>query len=358
MSKLLIRENVPLAPYTTLGIGGPARFLIEADSEIKIEQALDFTRLHGCSLFVLGGGSNIVVSDSGFPGLALKVSLRGIQPLGDEGCGKVEARAGESWDDFVQHCVSRDLAGIECLSGIPGTVGGAPIQNIGAYGEEVAEGILSVRAFDRKTLRVTGLSNAACRFSYRSSIFNTTHENRYIILTVAFALRPKGSPRIHYRDLQQHFGGRAPAPSLGEVRDAVLRIRKAKAMVVSEEDPDSRSVGSFFKNPVLSSEESHKIEDAARNAIGLADSENIPRFAAPEGKVKLPAAWLVEHAGFHKGYQCGNAGISGKHALAIVNRGGATARDIIELTQRIQSRVRDLFGIELEPEPVFIGFSK
>jgi len=358
MSKLPIRENVPLAPYTTLEIGGPARFLVEADSEEKIEQALDFSRSRSCPLFVLGGGSNIVVADSGFPGLALKISLRGIQAVDDEDRGRIEAGAGEGWDAFVQHCVSRELAGLECLSGIPGTVGGAPIQNIGAYGEEAGEVILSIRVFDRETLRVNELSNAACRFSYRSSIFSTTHENRYIILKAAFALRPYGPARIHYKDLQQCFWGRTHNPSLGEVREAVLQIRKAKAMVVSKDDPDSKSVGSFFKNPVLSPEEAINIEDLARAAAGLADSEGIPRFPAPEGKVKLPAAWFVEHAGFHKGYQYGNAGISSKHALAIINRGGATAQDIVDLMHRIQSRVRDLFGIELKPEPVLIGFGK
>jgi UDP-N-acetylmuramate dehydrogenase len=356
-SILSIQENVPLAPYTTLGVGGPARFMIKAGSEDQILAAIDFAQAHGYPVFVLGGGSNIVVSDSGFPGLVLKIELSCIQTL-SEGSGTVSVDAGVEWDAFVQHCVNRNLAGIECLSGIPGTAGGAPIQNIGAYGEDVSEVLLRIRALDRNTHDITELGNADCQFAYRSSIFNTTHRDRYILLRVDFALRKDGRPRVDYPDLQRRFTSSANAPTIGEVREAVLQIRKAKAMVLQDNDPDSKSAGSFFRNPVLPPDTVAEVEAKARMCRFLGAAERIPQFPAPSEKVKLPAAWFIEHAGFHKGYAHGNAGISSKHAMALINRGGATAQEILDLMRIIQERVQMQFGVELHAEPEFVGFEE
>jgi UDP-N-acetylmuramate dehydrogenase len=353
-SSIAIRENVQLAPYTTLGIGGPARYFAGVKREEQIPEALDFAFKHSCPVFILGSGSNIVVSDSGFPGLILKMEIAGIQSF-DDG-QMILAAAGEEWDKAVQRCVELNLAGVECLSGIPGTVGAAPVQNIGAYGQEAGEVILSVRVFDRENQDITELSAAECKFAYRSSIFNTTETGRYIILRVAFGLRMDGSSCIQYRDLQLRFGKRSRPPSLRETRDAVLQIRESKAMVLRDKDPDSKSVGSFFKNPALDSAAAAQVENRARALGLLGTTEKIPTFQALEGKEKMPAAWLIERAGFTKGFTRGNAAISGKHALALVNRGSASAQDILDLMRHIQERVHELFGIELQPEPIFVGF--
>jgi len=336
-------------------VGGPARFLINAKTEEQIVSAMDFARVHGLSVFILGGGSNIVVSDSGFPGLVIKIELSGIQESG-ENYGKISAAAGVEWESFVRHCADSNLAGVECLSGIPGTVGGAPIQNIGAYGEEVSEVISGIRTLDRNSQTVIDLNNADCKFTYRSSIFNTVQRNRYVILVVDFALRTDGNPRIHYPDLQKRFSGSKHVPTIKDVREAVLRIRESKAMVLRDNDPDSKSAGSFFRNPVLNSDVINAVETKARANGILGSTESIPRFPAAVGKEKLPAAWLIEHAGFHKGYTRGNAGISSKHALALINRGGASAGDILELMNMIQDRVYKLFEVQLLPEPEFVGF--
>jgi UDP-N-acetylmuramate dehydrogenase len=353
-STLTFRENVPLAPYTTLGVGGPARFLVSIKRDEQLPDALDFAFARGCPVFILGGGSNIVVSDSGFPGLIIKIELSGIQSF--DGDNTVYVAAGEQWDSLVQHCISRNLAGLECLSGIPGTVGAAPVQNVGAYGEEISEVILSVRVFDQETQEVLELSPSECHFAYRSSIFNTTHIGRYIILRISLGMRFDGPPRIHYRDLQLRFNDNTRTPSLREVRNAVLQIRESKGMILLEDDPDSKSVGSFFKNPILSREAAAEVENKARAGGLLSIAESIPRFPAPSDNEKLPAAWLIEHAGFTKGLQRGNAAISTKHSLALVNRGGASTQDFMDLSRSIQDRVHELFNIELQPEPVFVGF--
>jgi UDP-N-acetylmuramate dehydrogenase len=346
-------EEEPLARYTTLGVGGPARCLAVVKTEEDILNALYAARAHNWQVFILGGGSNIVVSDAGYPGLVLKIEIPGIQPLEDS--SRISVGAGVEWDAFVQYCVSRNLAGIECLSGIPGSVGATPIQNVGAYGEEVSEVISGIRALDRISNTIVELENADCRFSYRSSIFNTTHKDRYILLRVGFAMRTDGTARIQYPDLQRRFG--SSIPSLGEVRDAILQIRETKGMGLHPQ-PGAKSAGSFFKNPILTAEETALAEKKARELGLLGASESLPRFATHEGKDKLPAAWLIEHAGFHKGYASGRAGISDKHALALINRGGAKAQDLIDLMHRIQARVLELFGITLQPEPVFVGFEK
>jgi UDP-N-acetylmuramate dehydrogenase len=352
----LIQENVPLAPLTTLRIGGPARFFAEAREEDELLAAFSFAEQRSLPLFILGGGSNALVADEGFPGLVVHVALKGVtwRDEGDEVIGA--ARAGEDWDELVSQCVERDLAGVECLSGIPGSVGGTPIQNVGAYGQEVSETITSVRVFDRLAGGFTELSNEQCQFGYRSSAFNTTARDRYVVTAVAYALKPHGEPAIRYPDLKNFFSNVSLRPSLRLTREAVREIRARKAMLIAPDDPDCRSAGSFFKNPVVTSETFDRIEGITRERNLICGVKGVPNFPAGDGKVKVPAAWLIERAGFHKGYSRGRVGISSKHTLAIVNRGGATAREVIGLMKEIQERVVEKFGVSLMPEPVFVGF--
>jgi len=348
---MLLRENVPLAPLTTMQIGGPSRYFAEARTAAEAVEAVQFARAKNLPLFVLGGGSNLIISDQGWPGLTLKVSISGIQERREKGKVLFQAGAGQEWDRFVAHSVARNCSGIECLSGIPGSVGGTPVQNVGAYGQEISETIESVLAFDRKHSQIHELCNEACGFGYRSSIFNTSERERFIILEVTYALTPGGSPRVEYADLKKYFAGRSSPPTLAETRDAVLKIRASKGMLITPGDPDCRSAGSFFKNPVLTSEQ-HAELSARAAARGL----QIPSYPALAAQQKVSAAWLVEHSGFHKGYVAGRVGISAKHALAIVNLGGANAADILALKAEIQARVKEAWDIELQPEPVFVGF--
>lgn len=342
----IIKENIPLAPLTTLKIGGAARFFVEATSENEVISAVEFAEENELPLFILGGGSNILVADKGFDGLVLKIALTGIDV--DEEI--VTAGAGEDWDKFVEFCVARKLAGIECLSGIPGLVGGTPVQNVGAYGQEVSETIKNVRVFDLKTKEILELTNADCKFAYRTSIFNTTAKNRFIVLSVSYELKTNGAPKIVYKDLREYFGHRKP--SLSAVRKVVLKIRAEKSMVIDENDPNSQSAGSFFKNPIVSIKEFTKIVERTKNS----EIENIPHFPVNETHIKIPAAWLIENAGFQKGFKLGNAGLSTKHTLAIINFGGATAKDILILKETIQQQIKEKFDVELVPEPMFIGF--
>lgn len=337
-----LHENVPLAPLTTLKIGGTARYFIVAGTEAQLHDAIAFAEQESLNVFILGGGSNVLIADQGFNGLVVQIGLRGISRTADQSI--VTAGAGEDWDQFVSYCVENCLAGVECLSGIPGFVGGTPVQNVGAYGQEVSETIASVRCFDRRTKQFTSLSNADCRFEYRTSIFNSTERDHYIVAAVTYSLRKNGEPKVVYKDLIEHFAGRHPA--LAEVRNAVLEIRRAKSMVIDAADPDSKSAGSFFKNPVIEKDTLEKIRSI---------HENIPSFAFGD-KVKIPAAWLIENSGFGKGFSLGNAGISTKHTLALINRGGASSEDMLRLKAEIQKRVKEEFGIELQPEPVFVGF--
>ena len=357
---LEIQKNIPLAPLTTLKIGGQARLFVKAETEQQVVEAFDYAKNERIELFVLGGGSNILVSDEGFDGLVVQVALRGFRPAdhpADEASApllkpggelrKITAQAGEDWDRFVAYCVENDLSGIECLSGIPGFVGGTPVQNVGAYGQEVSETIVSVRCLDRATGLIVELTNAECGFGYRTSIFNMTMRDRYIVFSVTYSLIKGGAPRIAYKDIKEFFAGRKP--TLSETRDAVLRIRAEKSMVIDENDPNSRSAGSFFKNPIVERELLAKIGEKQ----GIKD---VPHFDVDDGNVKIPAAWLIENAGFYKGFAMGNAGISTNHSLAIINRGNATAKDVLALKDRIISEVQGKFGIELRSEPIFIGF--
>lgn len=348
---MFLQENVPLSPLTTFRIGGPARFFVEAHTHTEVSEAVVFANSRGLPLFVLGGGSNLVVSDNGWPGLVLKPSIKGTDRRDERERTLFTVGAGESWDDFVARAVSANCAGVECLSGIPGSVGGTPVQNVGAYGQEVSQSIESVEVFDRKDGKIRELCNEACGFSYRSSIFNTTERGRFIILRVTYELQLGGEPHLEYADLRRYFEGRSASPILAEVRSAVREIRAGKGMLIVEGDSDSRSAGSFFKNPILSETQSADLRKRAE-----AQGVTVPSYAALAQNHKVSAAWLVEHSGFARGYSQGHVGISTKHALALVNRGDATAAELVSLKEQIQSRVEELWGIRLEPEPVFVGF--
>lgn len=343
-----MEENKPLAPFTTFGIGGPARWYVHATTEDAVVEASEWARSHGIPLFILGGGSNVLISDAGFQGLVLHVALRGIeeQDLGDSSV-LFRVEAGEDWDGFVQRAVEENCSGIECLAGIPGTVGGTPVQNVGAYGQEVAQVIGRVRAFDTRERRMVEFSAAECGFSYRKSRFNSTDRGRFVVTRVCFQLTRGGAISLRYADLLHEFGPQA-RPILPEVAAAVRRIRKGKGMLLVEGDADCRSAGSFFKNPIVD-------EDLA-DRIAFLTGKEPPRYAAGEGKVKLSAAWLIEQAGFKKGQAEGRAGISSRHSLALINRGGANASEILHLAARIHSSVEKKFGVELQPEPVLVGF--
>ena len=345
-----VQENVPLAPLTTFKVGGPAKYFVDARTTKEISEAVAFAQSRSLPLFVLGGGSNLVISDSGWPGLVVKIGIIGIDDR-IEGSKKVfEVGAGEEWDKFVALTVGKNCAGLECLSGIPGSVGGTPVQNVGAYGQEVSETIESVLALDLKDGQLHELCNDACGFSYRSSIFNTSQKGRYIIIRVTYALSPGGEPQIRYADLKKHFFGWEEKPKLADVREAVRRIRASKGMLITPGDDDCRSAGSFFKNPVLSQEQHDTLVQRAKTK-GFA----VPSYPALESQHKVSAAWLVEHSGFSKGFGDGRVGISRKHALAIVNRGEATAADILDFKEHIQDRVEEIWGVRLHPEPVFVG---
>jgi UDP-N-acetylmuramate dehydrogenase len=350
---LIIQDNISLAPLTTFRVGGPARHFIDARSEQDVLDAVSVAAAGQFPLFVLGGGSNLVVSDEGWPGLVLKVSIPGLEFRNDPTNPTIIAGAGENWDSLVALAVSKHCAGVECLSGIPGTVGGTPVQNVGAYGQEVAETITSVRVLEIATGKVIDLNRDECGFSYRTSIFNSTHHGWYIVLQVTYTLNRSTAPKIEYADLKKYFAGRSGAPTLQQTREAVRSIRNSKAMLLVEGDEDCRSAGSFFKNPVVTKPEAERVDALAHQRV---PGKVMPWYPAEDGMIKLSAAWLVEQAGFAKGYTRGPAAISRKHSLAIVNRGGAKATDIIALKDEIQQRVLDLWGLSLVPEPVFVGF--
>ena len=354
---LEIQENIALAALTTFNVGGPARFFVEAHSESDVQQALAYAVARHLPLFVMGGGSNLIISDEGWPGLVLKIALRGIEFEGDQQKMLFHAAAGEDWDNLVALAVGKSCAGIECLSGIPGTVGGTPIQNVGAYGQEVSQTIVAVRTLEIASGNVVELSNPDCGFAYRTSNLNTTMRDKYIVLEVGYLLHRNGAPTLEYADLKRFFAeqGSSEPPTLQQVRDAVLAIRRGKAMLIVPGDEDCRSAGSFFKNPLVSAAEADRIEALAARVV---PEKPLPRYPGENGMVKLAAAWLVEQSGFGKGFSRGPVGISRKHSLAIVNRGGATARDILGFKEEIQHRVFDQWGVSLHPEPVFVGFNQ
>jgi UDP-N-acetylmuramate dehydrogenase len=346
-----LQENIALAPLTTLRVGGNARYFVRAGSVEDVAAAVSFAENKNLPLFVLGGGSNVLVSDNGWPGLVLQIGISGIDHTHERQTIRLIIGAGEDWDPLVAFCVTRHLAGVECLSGIPGSVGATPVQNVGAYGQEVSQTIASVLVFDLSSKEVREMDAADCEFGYRSSIFNTRERGRYIILRVTYEVRAGGAPSLRYADLQKYFAGQTETPTLADVRVAVLKIRASKGMLITPGDPDSRSAGSFFKNPVLTAAQ---FEELLRRA----QEQNlaVPSYPALSQQKKISAAWLVENSGFAKGYVKGRAGISSKHALALVNRGDATAGEILALKGEIQQRVEQVWGIKLEREPVLVGF--
>lgn len=334
-----------LSDLTTLGLGGPPRSLVEAGSAEELIAAVGEADGAAEPLLVLGGGSNLVVADEGFAGTVVRVATRGVERDGN----RITVEAGESWDAVVERCVSDGLAGFECLSGIPGLTGATPIQNVGAYGQDVSDTIVSVRAYDRATGETRDMTPADCEFGYRTSVFKRK-PGRWVVLAVTFALQSQAaSLPIQYaelaRELGVDIGGTAPLP---QVRDAVLRIRVGKGMVIDPSDPDSRSAGSFFTNPILEVDEFARLEERARTRP--------PAFPEPDGRVKTSAAWLVERAGFGRGYGLpGPVAVSSKHSLALTNRGGGTAEELLALAREIAAGVQARFGVELVPEPVIVG---
>ncbi|MGH9477590.1 MAG: UDP-N-acetylmuramate dehydrogenase [Terriglobales bacterium] len=377
--------KVPLAPLTTLGVGGPAAFSIRIEREADIPSAVEWAAARGLPWMALGGGSNLVVSDAGYAGLVLRIGLRGLRELAP---GVLEAAAGENWDAVVAYAVALEWGGIECLSGIPGLAGATPVQNVGAYGQELAEVVERVRAWDRTSETFVDLAPGSCGFGYRASRFNQLDRGRFLITAVRLRLRPGGAPGLRYPELRERLAGqasppnaatltrpeqsgralplseirpqpdpgegvqkRAVAPTLADVRAAVLAIRRSKAMVLDPNDPESRSVGSFFKNPVVAAAIAGDLE----RRCGAAP----PRYPAADGQIKLSAAWLLEQAGFHKGFALpgSRARLSRRHVLAIVNDGGATAAEVLVLAHHIQALTAEKTCIRLELEPELVGFA-
>lgn len=320
-----VAHDVPLAPLTTLGLGGAAKRFVKVTSVVDLVDVLAEGRV-----LILGGGSNLVVSDAGFDGLVVQIGIRGIAV----DCDTITVAAGESWDDFVAQMVAARRVGVECMSGIPGLVGATPMQNVGAYGQEVSDTIQSVRVYDRDKRELVTMTPAECAFGYRTSVFRGSA--RWVVVDVTFRLPRGEDSQLRYAELQKALGGqRAP---LARVRETVIALRRGKGMVVDPADPESKSAGSFFTNPIVS---------ADRVPAGA------PSWPQPDGRVKLSAGWLIEHAGFAKGYTRGNVGISKKHALALVNRGGTTS-ELLALATEIQDGVRAKTGISLEREPILV----
>jgi UDP-N-acetylmuramate dehydrogenase len=346
---VLIEHDVALAPRTTLGLGGAARLMVRVESVAELREALAIAQTEGEPVLVLGGGSNLVVRDGGWDGLAIQLAIPGVVIEDDGDHAIVSAGAGVVWDPFVAQLVAAELVGVECLSGIPGLVGATPMQNVGAYGQAVADTITAVRALDRTTGELVELLPDACQFAYRTSVFKGSE--RWIIVEVRFRLaRGTLAAPLAYPELSRALGiADGERASLAEVRRTVIALRRGKGMVVDPQDPESRSAGSFFMNPIV---------DAATLAqvrARLAPGVQLPCFAAPDGHTKLSAGWLIEHAGFAKGYTVGRVGVSNKHALALVNRGDATTRELLALARAIQDGVRAAFGVDLHPEPVIVG---
>src|SRR5256712_9773436 len=352
---MLFREQVPLAPFTTLGLGGPARYFHAGATAAELREALPLAGQRRLRVQIIGGGSNLVVADAGLAGVVLKVAIGGVA-LRDTSQGvEVTAGAGVEWDALVRQAVERGWTGIECLSGIPGTVGATPIQNVGAYGQEIADTFVSVRGLERDRLPEVVFTRDQCEFASRNSRFKGRDRDRYVVREVTLRLQRDTLPQLRYGELVQavrrtgELERLQPAAAVKVVRDAVLELRRRKSMVLDPADPNTRSVGSFFVNPVLSVA---AFDELARRWRAAGDSDSIPTFPA-DGRVKVPAAWLIEHAGFGKGHRLGGVGISTHHALALVNHGGTTTQ-LPALAQSIERAVHERFGILLEREPVVV----
>lgn len=343
------RARVPLAGYTTLGVGGAARWFAEVADETALREALRWARARKVPLRALGGGSNLVVADHGVEALVVRMALRGVDSRAAGGAVEVTAAAGEPWDDFVRLTVERGWAGLECLSGIPGLVGATPLQNVGAYGQEVSDTITRVRALDTRSGDVVDVQAAECGFAYRDSAFKRREPGRFIVTAVTYRLTPGGAPALRYTDVERHLAERrVSAPGLVDVRASVLAIRRAKSMVIDPADPNRRSCGSFFTNPIIAAESFAHVE----RRVG---DTTMPRWPQPDGRIKLSAAWLIERAGFRRGQREGRVGLSTRHALAIVAHDGARAADVLAFARRVQTSVAERFGVQLTPEPVYWG---
>ncbi|MBK8253316.1 MAG: UDP-N-acetylmuramate dehydrogenase [Polyangiaceae bacterium] len=350
---LAILENVPLGSRTTLHVGGPARFYAEPRAVSAVQYGLLWARERGIPIMVLGGGSNLLIADRGVSALVLRLRITGIDVYTSPNAVHVTAGAGERWEPFVAHATSEGWAGVECLSGIPGDVGATPIQNVGAYGQEVADTIESVSAVDRETGEVVELSAEKCAFSYRDSAFKGVLKDRHILTHVRFRLTPNGAPKIVYTELAKALADNK-APSIADVRNTVLALRRSKSMVYDPADPNHCSAGSFFTNPIVNDTTLAEVEKVAGPMLGA--GQKFPKYPAGEGRTKLAAAWLIEHAGFTKGTSDGAVGLSTNHALAIINRGGATASQIVAFAIRIKRAVYNTFGVSLAVEPMLVGF--
>jgi UDP-N-acetylmuramate dehydrogenase len=343
---------VNLADYTTVRLGGPARGFVTAGTEEELIEAVRAADAVGEPVLILGGGSNLVVADEGFDGTVIQVATRGIVR---DGPGVITVAAGEEWDAVVARAIADGLAGLECLSGIPGLAGATPIQNVGAYGQEVSQTITQVRVYDRHTKKSFFMPNERCGFGYRTSVFKRG-PGRFLVLSVTFALAEQAaSEPVRYAELAAALGVRAgDRVETARARSAVLELRRRKGMVIDPADPDTRSVGSFFVNPVLDGADLAVVEKAARARCGA--DVRVPRFETADGRVKVPAAWLIEQAGFGKGYSLGDgARISAKHTLALVNPGPGSTAGLLALARAIRDGVRDTFGVALAPEPVLVG---
>lgn len=334
-----------LARHTTLRLGGPAAHFVEATTEEALVEAVRAADEAGEPVLLVAGGSNLVVADEGFPGTVVKIATRGVVVDQDDCSGAtVRVAAGESWDALVQRAVTEGWVGIEALAGIPGSVGATPIQNVGAYGQEVSQTIASVRCWDRQESAVRTIAAADCGFGYRTSRFKR-EPGRFVVLSVTFQLRlgDLGAP-VAYAELARTLGvDPGERVALDRVRDAVLVLRGGKGMVLDAEDHDTWSAGSFFTNPILAPEEAARLPEGA------------PRWEQPDGRVKTSAAWLIDNAGYGKGYGNDLVSLSTKHALALTNRGGASTADLVALAREIRAGVEERFGVRLENEPVLVG---
>ena len=355
---LVFSLNVPLAPMTTLKVGGPAKYFAEIRTEEEVQEAFRFAREKNLPVFVLGGGSNIVIADAGFPGLVLRNELKGFREEGEaDGKVLVAAASGEDWDALVVYAVDRNLAGIENMSGVPGTVGSAPVQNVACYGQSVSEVIREVRGVDMRTGERKIWNNEECRFRYRDSRFRSEEPGRYFVTEVAVALVPGGKVNLSsYQDVAKYAEGLDHVPSLAEVRQAILIIRARKGMTVLPEHEVFQSVGSFFKNPAVSRELFEKTRIKIETEGGPGCGGNW--FWEQGDRVKMAAACLLERSGFPRGKAAGKVGISPKHSLAVVNLGGATAAEVAAFVKSVRAAVREKFGVELEPEAEAVGFAE
>jgi len=342
---LAVRERVALAPYTTLSVGGSARWFVEATDEATVSQAVAWARARGVALRILGGGSNIVVADDGVDALVVQIGQRGVTTRESRGAVEVTAAAGEPWDDLVALAVGHGWAGLECLSGIPGLVGATPMQNVGAYGQEVSDTVAAVRALDTRSGETVTLSPAQCGFAYRDSAFKSREPGRYVVLAVTYRLRPGGHPTLGYADVARDINMRGlTTPTLSDVRTSVLAIRRTKSMVLVPGDPNRRSCGSFFTNPIVTPTDAERV-------VRHAGEGTVPRWPQANGAVKLSAAWLIERAGFRRCQREGAVGLSTAHALAIVAHDSARAADVLAFARRMQEAVAERFGVRLALEP-------